>query len=401
MRLLGLICLVMVGCSGSTGGGDDLSSVGPGGQDASADDSSVGGRDSGPSGQADSGTPDAATPKGPVVAYANGYGPDVTVFAVDAAAKTLTMSSSVAAGDASPSFLAARPGGANLYAVGEISPKGRVGAYAVDTTTGALTYSSGVSSQGNGPAFLSVDPSGKWVFVANYGDGAIAVLPILPDGTLGAPTDTRNAGKNAHMIIADATDKHVYVPCLGSDYVAEYTFDATTGKLAPSTPPTFATAAKAGPRHLALHPNGKFAYLVNETASTITSLVISATGTLGSPVSQTTRAPGSSGSNTGAEVAVHPSGNWVYASNRGDDSIAVFSVDPTTGKLTPVSNTKTLGKSPRSFAIDPTGTMLVAANQGSGTLTTFGISATDGALTAVGTPIAQPQASFVGFVQLP
>ncbi len=401
MRVLGLLCLVMIGCSGSSGSGDDSTAVGPSGQDASVDDSSAGGTDSSSSIPTDGGTPDASTPKGPVVAYASGYGPNVTVYAVDASAKTLTMTSAVAAGDSSPSFLAVRPGGANLYAVGETSPKGRVGAYAVDTKTGALTYSSGVSSQGNGPAFLSVDPSGKWVFVANYGDGGIAVLPILANGTLGPPTDTRNAGKNAHMMIADATDKYVYVPCLGSDYVAEYTFDAATGKLSPNTPPTFATAAKAGPRHLALHPNGKLAYLVNETASTITSLVVSATGTLGSPVSQTTLPPGFSGKNTGAEVAVHPSGKWVYVSNRGDDSITVFSVDAATGKLTLASNMKVGGKSPRSFAIDPTGTMLVAANQGSSTLTTFGISTTDGALTAIGTPIAQAQASFVGFAQLP
>ncbi|HEX7664224.1 MAG TPA: beta-propeller fold lactonase family protein, partial [Polyangiaceae bacterium] len=350
MRALALVCLAMIGCSS----GDDSNGASTDAGSSPGNDSSVGSSDSGTTNPNDGGAGvDASTPKGPVVVYASGYGTDITVYAADTAATTLTKKSSVAAGDTSPSFLAMRPGDANLYAVSEASPTGRVGAYSVDATSGALTYLSGVSSQGNGPAFLSVDPSGKYVLVANYGDGGIAVLPIQSDGKLGTPTDTRNAGKNAHMMIADASDKYVFVPCLGSDYVAQYTFDASTGTLSPNTPPTFSMPAKSGPRHLALHPNGKWAYLVSETSSSITSLTISATGTLGNAVTQTT-VPGTfKGKNTDAEVVVHPSGKWVYASNRGDDSIAIFAVDATNGTLTPTGTTKTGGKTPRSFAVDP------------------------------------------------
>jgi 6-phosphogluconolactonase len=377
------------GCSG----GDDAESE-KGNADASASDASV----SDATAIVDA-SGDAA--RGPFVAYASGYGPDLSVFAVDSTTGVLTPKSSVDAGDPSPSFLALRPGLKNLYAVGE-STMGRVGAYAIDSQ-GALSYLGGVSSQGNGPAFVSVDPSGAWVLVANYGDGAIAVLPIQADGTLGAPTDTRVAGMNAHMMIADASDKFVFVPCLGSDYVAQFLFDAKTGKLSPNTPPVFNTAAGAGPRHLAFHPNGAYAYLLNETASTITSLSFSSsTGLLTEIETQSTLAADYAGpKNTGAEVAVHPSGKFVYASNRGDDSIAIFSVELTTGKLTPKAHPKTGGTTPRSFTLDPSGAHLYAANQGSNTITSFSISTADGSLTPVGSPISQTMASFIGVAQLP
>lgn len=345
---------------------------------------------------------DTGTSRGPVVAYASGYGTDIDVFAVDPTTGVLAARSSITAGDPSPSFLALRPGGANLYAVGETSP-GRVGAYAIAKDGGALTYLGGVSSTGNGPAHVSVDPSGKWVMVANYGDGAIAVYPIGGDGTLGSPSDTRNAGMNAHMIVADASDHFVFVPCLGSDYVAQYRFDAATGVLAPNDPPTFTTASGAGPRHIAFHPDGKHAYLVDETVSVIESLAFDpATGLLSRIETQSTRAAGASGKNTDAEVAVHPSGKWVYASNRGDDDIAVFAVDGATGKLTLVENAKTGGQTPRSFGLDPSGAFLYVANQdGGGELTSFAVSAADGRLSPIGSAIPQDRASFVGAFSLP
>ncbi|MEO8878115.1 MAG: beta-propeller fold lactonase family protein, partial [Polyangiaceae bacterium] len=222
------------------------------------------------------------------------------------------------------------------------------------------------------------------------------------DGTLGAPTDQRNAGLNAHMMIADASDRFVFVPCLGSDYVAQYRFDAATGKLTPNTPPTFkiAVSAKTGPRHLAFHPGGAYAYLLNETASSISSLAFSSTtGLLAEIETQSTLPVGYAGpKNTAAEVWVHPSGKFVYASNRGDDSIAVFSVDIATGKLTAKSHTKTGGAMPRSITIDPTGAFLYSANQGASTLTSFAIDRSDGSLTPIGSPSAQDQASFVGIV---
>jgi 6-phosphogluconolactonase len=344
---------------------------------------------------------DASTPHGPAVVFASGYGADLNVFSVDPATGALAPTSSVAAGDPSPSFLAVRPGGAHLYAVGE-SAAGRVGAYAIDRKTGALSYLGGVSSQGNGPAFVSVDHTGAWAMVANYGDGTTAVFPIGADGKLGAPSDTRNVGANAHMIVTDPSNKFVFVPCLGADYVAQFTFDAATGKLTPNTPAHVATAAGAGPRHIAFHPGGAHAYLLNETASTITSFALdAATGKLSELDTTTTLPAGFTGTNTGAEVWVHPSGKFVYTSNRGDDSIAVFAVDPATFKLTATAHTKTGGTTPRSFGLDPTGAYLYAANQGSGTLTTFAVDPAQGTLTKGAGSAAVPSASFVGVVWLP
>lgn len=392
MRRLGFLFFALAAC----GGGDDASSneADASTTDATSSADAIAIVDAGA---------DGSVATGPRIAYASGYGPDLSVFSLDSASGVLTAKSSIDAGDPSPSFLAVRPGLKNLYAVSEESP-GRVGAYAM-SSTGALSYLGGVSSTGNGPAFLSVDPSGAFVMVANYTDGAIAVLPIQPDGTLGTPTDTRTAGMNAHMMITDPSEKFVFVPCLGSDYVAQYLFDVKTGTLMPNTPPTFSIMKpmKTGPRHLAFHPNGRYVYLLNETASSISSLTFSsATGLLAEIETQTTLpTPYAGPTNTAAEVWVHPSGKFVYASNRGDDSIAIFSVDLTTGKLTPLAHPKTGGTMPRMFTIDPSGSHLYAANQGSNTITSFSINVADGSLTSIGSPISQMGASFVGVVQLP
>jgi 6-phosphogluconolactonase len=311
--------------------------------------------------------------------FAGGYGTDIGVFLLDYSTGAITAKSTLSAGDPFPSFLAVRPGGANLYAVGEATA-GRVGAYSIDLKNSTIAYLGGVSSAGNGPAFVSVDATGKWVMVANYGDGTTAIFPILGDGKLGPPTDTRSVGANAHMIAADATSTHVYVPCLGADYVAQFAFDSTTGKLSPMTPPTVSVSAGSGPRHLAFHPDGDHVYVINEKTSSVGSFTLDANGGLLATGTISTLPVGFSGTNTGAEIAVHPTGAWVYASNRGHDSIAVFSVNPTSGKLSLVGHTKTNGTTPRSFAIDANGAFLYVANQGTGAIRSFAIDAAAGTL---------------------
>ena len=338
-----------------------------------------------------------------LVAYASGYGPNVQWLSVDAVTGALTAQGSVASFGSAPSFLAVDPAGKHLYAVDEATP-GRVGAYAIDASTGALTFQNAVASGGDGPPFVSVDPQGRWVLVANYTSGTVAVLPIQADGSLGAAVDTVTVGAKAHMVLVDPSDRFAFVPCKGADYVAQFLFDATTGKLTPNAVPHLATAAGAGPRHLAFHPDGKTVYLIDETASTMTALAFDATaGTLTATQTVSTLPVGFTGTNTAAEVHVHPSGKWLFGSNRGDDSIAVFALDAT-GSMTPHGVTKTGGTTPRDFALDPAGARLYAANQGTGDVVVFAFDAAAGTLTPVtdaGSTVTVPAASFVGIAPLP
>lgn len=341
-----------------------------------------------------------AGPSGPLVAFVSGYGPKLATFSVAPATGALTAASSIDAFGAAPSFLATNRAATNLYAVDESSP-GRVGAYAIDKATGALTYLNDVGSAGDAPAHVSVDATGKWVFVANYMSGTVAVLPVGAGGRLGAATDTQSAGVNAHMIVADPSNQWVFVPCLGSDWVAQYRFDQVSGKLTANAVPHVTTASAAGPRHLAFHPNGKRAYLLNEKASSLTALSLDlATGRLTPIETKSTLPSGFAGANTTAEVWVHPSGKWVYASNRGDDSIATFSLDATTGAMTLVGHAKTGGAKPRDFTLDPTGAFLYAANQGSDSVVPFRIDAA-GRPAPTASAVTAPQPTFVGLVRLP
>jgi 6-phosphogluconolactonase len=335
---------------------------------------------------------DAAKPAH-VVAYISGYGPTIAWFDLDIATGALTAKGSLAAPQ--PSYLALAAG--HAYAVSE--NLNRVGAYAIDPMSGALTFVNDQPSQGAGPAHVSIDRSGTYVLVANYGGGTAAVLPINADGSLAAATQTLSPGTNAHMILTDPNNRFAFVPCKGSDFVAQYVFDH--GTLTANAMPHLATAAGAGPRHLSFAPDGLHAYLVDENASTLMVLGYdSATGQLTTQQTISTRAPGAIGANTGGEVAVAPSGKVVYASNRGDDDIAVFAI-ASDGSVTVASHTPSGGATPRMFALDPTARWLFAANQGSNNVVTFAIDAATGGLTPTGavTPATMP--AFVGFVALP
>lgn len=334
----------------------------------------------------------------PAFVYVSGYSTTIARYTLDPATGALTPTGTTVA-SGSPSFLAVDPSRRHLYAVDEANST--VEAFALDAATGALTrLGSDAPSGGSGPAHLAVDGSGKWVLVANYGSGDVAVLPIAADGSVAAGS-TRHAGTQAHQVLVDGSNRFVWVPCLGSDYVAQYSFDAAAGTLSPSTAATVATPAGAGPRHLALHPGRALAYLIEENDSMIAAYTVDGSGGLTLLQRQSTRAPGAAGANTGAEVQVHPSGKFVYVSNRGDDDVGLFAVG-SDGKLTPVAHTKTGGQSPRHFSIDASGRWLLVANQAPaaamGDVRVFAIDGSAGTLTATGAPVAATMPSFVGIV---
>jgi 6-phosphogluconolactonase len=337
----------------------------------------------------------ATAPMLPPFVYVSGYSTTIARYTLDVATGALTATGTTTA-TGSPSFLAIDPARRHLYAVDEANSK--VEAFALDAATGALTHvGSDAPSGGSGPAHLTVDGSGKWVLVANYGSGDVAVLPIAGDGSVAAGTSL-HAGTKAHEIVVDASNRFAWVPCLGSDYVAQYAFDAVGGTLTASMPATVATPAASGPRHLALHPSRALAYVIEESDSMIGAYAIDGGGKLTLLQRQSTRAAGATVANTGAEIQVHPSGSFVYVSNRGDDDLGVFTV-ASDGTLTPTAHVKTGGQTPRHFSLDPTGRWLLVANQGSGDVRVFAIAAASGgALTPTTTMVPATMPSFVGVV---
>lgn len=302
---------------------------------------------------------------------------------------------------ANPAFLALAPDGRFLYAVGELGTfqgksAGAVSAFRIDRATGKLELVNQVSSGGAGPCHLTVDASGKWVVVANYGGGSVAVLPIQPDGGLAervsfhqhqgsSVNPRRQEGPHAHGVTLDAANRILVVPDLGLDRHLLYRLDATTGRLTPNDPPFAEVKPGAGPRHLVFAPEGKHAYGINELSSTVTAYHYHpAKGSLEELQTLSTLPDGYTGENWTAEIEVHPTGKFVYGSNRGYDSIAVFARDRRRGTLKLVANVATQGKVPRNFAIDPTGDWLWVANQGSDNLVLFRVEPTQGHLVPTG-----------------
>lgn len=329
----------------------------------------------------------------------------VYVSRLDPASGTLTPPE-LAAETTSPSFLAVHPTGSFLYAVNEVNtsggqPGGSVIAFAIDRKTGLLKALNAQSSQGAGPAHLIVDKDGRNVLVANYGGGSVAVLPLGKDGKLKSASamvqhtgssvnPQRQKEPHAHAIVLDPANRFAYVADLGLDKVLVYQFDGRNGLLTLNSPPSASVKPGAGPRHLAIHPTGRYAYLINEMNCTITAFNNdSAKGELKEAQTISTLPAGQAMQSafSGAEIEVHPSGKFLYASNRGHDSIAVFAIDQNTGRLTYVENTPTQGRTPRGFGIDPDGGYLLAGNQGSDSVVVFRINPQSGKLTPTGSKI--------------
>lgn len=330
----------------------------------------------------------------------------IYAYRFDAASSELTPLG-VAAETTNPSFLAIDPSRRFLYAVNEV-PKykggnsGAVSAFAIDRQTGKLSLLNEVASRGADPCYIAFDKAGKYALVANYTGGSVAVFPIRDDGHIGESSafvqhvgssvnHERQEGPHAHWIETTPDNRFALAVDLGLDELLVYRFDAKAGSLTANDPPHAKLDPGAGPRHLAFHPNGKFAYVVNELQSSITAFSYDPSrGALHALKTVSTLPKGFSGSNDTAEIRVHPSGKFLFASNRGHDSIAVFSIDSHTGTLTLVDHFPTQGKTPRNFEIDPTGSLLFVANQDTSNIVVFRIDPNSGRLTPTGQTLHVP-----------
>jgi 6-phosphogluconolactonase len=301
----------------------------------------------------------------------------------------------------SPSFLVVDRNQKFVYAANELTTyEGRaaasISAFAIDPATGQLKLLNKVSSKGPGACHVSLDETGKWLFAANYFGGSLAEFPVHEDGSLGEASAfiqhsgssvdrERQAGPHAHSAYVAPGNRFVLAADLGLDRVMVYRLNAANGTLTPNEPPFAKLAPGSGPRHLAFGKDGKFVYVLSEMAATVTVFQYNAgAGTL-AQTQTISMLPGDyTGAKSGAEIAMHPNGKFLYASNRGHNSIAIFRVDPGSGALTAAGNVSTQGKTPRNFAIDPTGAFLLAANQDSGSIVVFRIDRATGALTPTG-----------------
>lgn len=321
----------------------------------------------------------------------------------------------LAAETQNPSFLAGDPGHRFLYAVNEVATykgaaSGGVSAFRLDRTTGKLSLLNEVASRGADPCYIALDKTGKYVLVANYTGGSTAVFPVLKDGQLGdasafiqeagsSVNRERQEGPHAHWIETTADNRFALVADLGVDRLHIYRFDAAHGALGENDPAFVALEPGAGPRHVAIHPGGKFVYVTNELNSTVTSFSYDARRAELTRLHTVSTLPQDfSGKNSTAEIEVHPNGKFLFVSNRGHDSITVFVIDGTTGALTTVERVSTQGKTPRNFEIDPTGTRLFVANQESGNIVIFKIDARTGKLTDTGQVLQVPAPVCLKFV---
>jgi 6-phosphogluconolactonase len=301
----------------------------------------------------------------------------------------------------SPSYLAVHPNNRFLYCIGEVSKfggrkAGSVSAFAIDAKSGKLTQLNQQSSGGDGPCHIALDKAGRCALVANYSGGSVEALPIGKDGSLGEPgsfiqhqgssvNKSRQEGPHGHCILVDPTQKFALACDLGLDKVLIYKLDVNKATLTPNDPAFGSVVPGSGPRHIAFHPNGRFAYVISEMACTVTAFTWDSKRGALQEIQAISTLPGEveKGYST-AEIYVHPNGRFVYGSNRGHDSIVAFACDPKTGKLTLVGHQPTQGKTPRHFGIDPQGRFLLAENQDSNSVVVFRIDQKTGKLTPTG-----------------
>ncbi len=329
-----------------------------------------------------------------------GKGEGIYVFRMDQSSGAMEPVGK-ATGVANPSYLAFDPTQHFLYAVNELKtyegqPSGTISAFAVDPRTGRLEFLNKRLTGGTDPCHVLVDKNRKCVLVANFMSGSVCVLPVLADGSLGEASHfiqhqgssidpLRQSGPHAHSVTLDEANRFAFVPDLGLDKLMVYKLDSERGRLDPHEVPWLAVKPGAGPRHLGFHPSGRFAYLINELDSSVVVLSYDGgSGTFKELQVVPTLPEGFSGESACADVQVAPSGAFLYASNRGHDSIVIYRVDQHTGALTCVGHGPTRGKTPRHFGIDPTGRYLLAANQDSDTIVTFRIDQQTGTLLPTG-----------------
>jgi 6-phosphogluconolactonase len=278
---------------------------------------------------------------------------------------------------ANPFFLAVDPGRKYLYAGTIIDGRtpDSVTSFAIDRSNGALRLLNSVSSRGTSACYLVADHTGKMLMVADYADGKVAAFSLHRDGRIGetgglvqhhgsSVDPERQSSSHPHAVVLSPDNRFAFVPDLGLDQIRIYRIDPVNARLTENDPPFAKVNPGSGPRHMAFAPDGKFAYVVNELQSTVTVFAYDAArGSLAAQQTVSTLPPGYEGKNTAAEIEIDEAGLFVYASNRGHDSIVVFSIDQTTGMITPVAYVPSGGREPWSFKIDPTGGYLLAANK--------------------------------------
>ena len=394
------------------GGADSTSSPGGGGSTGSTTNTGGGGGNGGstsstaPAGGSGGSTSSTAQtggggtgPTGTPIAYVGTQDGLIRVFTLDRPSGALTPVQEVDAGS-NPSFLAFAPDKKTLYSVDENEDALRSFAVAA---TGELTPLNSAPSGGFGPTHVAVDATSKFVFGVNYGSGNVRLIGTTLDGSFGAGVNDIDTGANAHQLVLDASNHFAFVPNAGADTVSQLVFDAATFSLTKNTPPSVPFPPGSGPRHMVLHPTAPFAYVIHETDDKITALPFDPQkGTLGTPLQTLSTLPDDANgdTNTCAEIALGPSAKYLYGSNRGHDSIAIFSVNAQSGMLTLVGHQPTGGSKPRHFSIEESGEILLVGNQASNTVKTFRIDEAAGTLTELSTLPLPAGPSFVGVLYL-
>jgi 6-phosphogluconolactonase len=332
--------------------------------------------------------------------YTSGKSEGIYLYRLSLADGSLTRVSATG-GVNSPSYLTLERARRFLYAVEETeefegAKSGAVSAFTVERTDGSLRFINRQASMGGAPCYVNADSTGRFVLVANYSGGNVAVLPVKKGGGLGKATDVRQdsgsgpvrerqEGPHAHSVLLDPSNRHAYSCDLGTDKVMVYDFDSRRGTLTPNRQPFVSLKSGAGPRHLTFDRAGRHVYVLNELDSTVTAFARErTTGALQELKTYPLLPADFNGENTGADIHLTPDGRFLYCSNRGHDSIAAFRVDARAGDLTPAGHTPTGGRTPRNFAVDPTGRFLLVANQHSDSVVTFRIEPSTGALAATG-----------------
>lgn len=321
-------------------------------------------------------------------------------------------------GISNPSFLAIHPNSKYLYAVAEVAessgvPGGAVVAYSLDSTSGKLQRINQQSTGGPGPCYVAVEATGRYAIVANYSGGSVAMLPIAEDGSLkpsshfiqhygGSKVNPKRQEKaHAHSVNIDPSNRFCVVNDLGMDQLRVYEMDLDAGKLNFKEDVSVMTAPGAGPRHFAFHPNGRYAYVLNELGCTMSAYNYDgATGKLTEINTLSTLPEDYKGNNTTADVHVTPDGRYVYGSNRGHNTLAIYRVNESNGSIEFAGDQSTGGKTPRNFAIHPDGKFLYAANQDSDSIIQFEVNLGTGELTPVGREIRCPMPVCLKFLPL-
>ena len=347
--------------------------------------------------------------------FVNGKAEGIYIYHLDPSSGELTYAATMAGtGTVNPSFLTLAPDRSCLYAVNEITggrgPHGTVSAFAINPVTRYLSYLNQQSTHGLAPCYTSIEPEGRYCLVANYETGNLCVLPVWKDGRLGEATDTvqfsgsgpnpeRQEGPHAHMVVpgpvreAGVQHHHCFILAvdLGTDRLMSFRLDMERGTLSPAASPWMQLPPGTGPRHLAFHPHLPFAYVISELQSTVTVLRYEEQqSTFEASQIISTLPDDFTGQNLGAEIKIAPSGRFVYASNRGHDSLVIYAADQETGHLSVVGHESTQGVGPRDFAIDPSGALLLVANQDTDTVVTFWINQDSGTLRPTGHVAAVP-----------